>query len=435
MRKVGKAVGFVIAVALLVILFILPTMIVAKTWLVWKVLWGYVEGVSNLTGLNQYLLTALALVMLVPFYVGTDMLFSFRGMVSRRTRYTGAAILVAMSIVYNLSLYYVTKEMAFAFTSGAVQKWYAVTPEGVKYYDRPGFDTTYGIPLQPLTPDVISKLKVSEKSESKPVQPTKAKPSPGQRVIAAECHWAVKAPDCASSLASLRQSVGSGFLAYYEVKSGDEIVIHKVAEAKELDAPKQWEFGVFVGPFSTESETLPWLRSLRAQHALLEFAEWRIVPIAGAPVPGVVLAMRMKTPPKTVVDVLKREASDYESQWHKWGEHTYAFDLNGDGSLDYLEQSFSIAGGERNSSLHILIATRGTFAYSSIDPCGDVWIERSTRNGVHTILCEWAQSIMVGGVERHAWDGKKYVGTGEFLGEGEQARLRKAPSSLSEPKQ
>ncbi|MBU4372704.1 MAG: hypothetical protein KKH02_06940 [Proteobacteria bacterium] len=171
MGKVGKAAGFLIAMVLLVVLFVVPTMIVAKTWLVWSVFWGYVEGLENLTGINHYILTALALIMLVPYYIGTDMLFSFRGLVSQRRRYTGAAILLVMAVGYNLSLYYVTKEMAFAFSGGAVQKWYAVTPEGVKYYNRPGFDTTYGIPVQPVTPEVIPKLKLLEKGEFKPIDP------------------------------------------------------------------------------------------------------------------------------------------------------------------------------------------------------------------------------------------------------------------------
>ncbi len=172
MGKVGKAVGVLIALGLLVILFVVPTMIAMKTWLVWKVFWGYVEGVSNLTGLNQYLLTALALVLLVPFYIGADMLFSFRGLWSRRWRYTGAAILLAMAVGYNLSLYYVTKEMAFAFAGGAAQKWYAITPKGVKYYDRPGFDTEYGTALQPVTPEIVVKLKLLEKGEFTPIDPS-----------------------------------------------------------------------------------------------------------------------------------------------------------------------------------------------------------------------------------------------------------------------
>lgn len=172
MGKVGKALGVLIALALLVVLFVVPTMFVANTWLAWSAFWGYVDAVSNLTGINQYLLTALALMMLVPYYIGTDMLFSFRGLVSRRRRYTGAAILLAMAVGYNLSLYYVTKEMAFAFSGGAAQKWYALTPEGVKYYSRSGFDTTYGISLQPVTPELMPKLKLLEKGEYKPIDPT-----------------------------------------------------------------------------------------------------------------------------------------------------------------------------------------------------------------------------------------------------------------------
>ena len=36
------------------------------------------------------------------------------------------------AVIYNLSIYWGTKETAFAFSTGAAQKWYALTPEGVK---------------------------------------------------------------------------------------------------------------------------------------------------------------------------------------------------------------------------------------------------------------------------------------------------------------
>ncbi len=61
-----------------------------------------------------------------------------------------------------------------AVVGGAPQKWYALTPDGVKYYDGPGVDPRYRIPLQPITPELARKLKLLEKGGVKPIDPTQA---------------------------------------------------------------------------------------------------------------------------------------------------------------------------------------------------------------------------------------------------------------------
>jgi hypothetical protein len=193
MNKLGKVTVIVGALAVLIILFIVPTMLVVKSFKIWNAYWGYVETMSDLTGLNRYLVTAGALLMFVPFFIGADMLFSVRSFRSRRTRYTGAGILLVLAAGYNVSLYYVTKDVSFAFVGGAPQKWYALTPEGVKFYDRPGVDPNYGIPLKPVTPEVVRKLRLLEKGEFKPIDPARAtffNPITGEPQV-----WYYKYPD------------------------------------------------------------------------------------------------------------------------------------------------------------------------------------------------------------------------------------------------
>ncbi|MEM4188345.1 MAG: hypothetical protein QXN56_04200, partial [Candidatus Hadarchaeum sp.] len=75
---------------------------------------------------------------------------------------------------WNVSLYALTRQQFFAFKEGTVLKWYALTPEGPKFFDRPGVDPVYGIPLKPVTPDVVRQLKLVEKGEFKPIDPRRA---------------------------------------------------------------------------------------------------------------------------------------------------------------------------------------------------------------------------------------------------------------------
>lgn len=193
MNKLGKAAVVLGGLLILVVFFMIPTMIALKSFAIWHVYGGYVDAIADLTGLNRYLVTAGALVMFVPFYIGASMLFSVRALVSRWRRYTGVGILLALAVLYNLGLYYATKEMAFAFAGGAAQKWYAVTPDGVKLFDRPGVEPAYGIVLKPVTPDVIRSLRLLQKGEFKPIDPRRAvffNPNTGEAQV-----WYYQYPD------------------------------------------------------------------------------------------------------------------------------------------------------------------------------------------------------------------------------------------------
>lgn len=154
-------------ILIVLILLFIPTIIAMKYVAISQIYSHFVESVSNLTGLNKYLVKAGVALMLIPLYIGLKFFFS----INKKRRYIGASILITLLAVYNLSLYNFTKDLYFAFSEGKALKWYALTPEGVKFFDRAGVEPVYGITLKPVTPDVIRNLKLLQKGDFRPVDP------------------------------------------------------------------------------------------------------------------------------------------------------------------------------------------------------------------------------------------------------------------------
>lgn len=79
---------------------------------------------------------------MVPFLYALRLLVS----VSSAKRRIGTGIVTAFVVVYNLALYQATRDVSFSFQGdNPTLKWYALTPEGVKYFDRDGRDPVYGM--------------------------------------------------------------------------------------------------------------------------------------------------------------------------------------------------------------------------------------------------------------------------------------------------
>jgi hypothetical protein len=112
----------------------------------------YVDHFSQITRLDPHLANLVFVVFLVPAFFGVrSYLFSFK----KARRRAGLAVLVALAILYNGSLYLVTRNQYFV---GADTKYYALVPGGVVFSARPGIDPQYGIRFQPVTPDKIKWL-------------------------------------------------------------------------------------------------------------------------------------------------------------------------------------------------------------------------------------------------------------------------------------
>jgi len=159
-----------LALGVVLIFFLFPA---ADLWFVWKVYRRFVDTVANTTGFNSYLVMAGALLGFVLFYRGVSLVLY--SPFNRRKRWLGIGILLVLAVAYNLTLYAATKDASFGFQSGTANKYYAITPTGVRFYDRPGVDPSYGIPLQPVTPENIRNLELLRRGEFVPVDPLAAR--------------------------------------------------------------------------------------------------------------------------------------------------------------------------------------------------------------------------------------------------------------------
>ena len=150
--------GIIITV---VIFLILISSAILKHATIHQVYFYYVDSIHHLTGLNKYLIKTAVLLSIIPFIIGLR--WYFFSPINKKLRYTGAAILIAIMILFNLSLYYFTRSSYFAFSEGKVLKWYASTPEGVRFYDAPGYDPKYGLELKQATPELIANLEKTKR--------------------------------------------------------------------------------------------------------------------------------------------------------------------------------------------------------------------------------------------------------------------------------
>jgi hypothetical protein len=119
-----------------------------------------VDKFVDATGMSIFLVKGILVVVLIPFFlalreIGMVPLFKKTGRLSKRTAYGIAACYVS---AYFLSMYFATKDTYFHHTGDKViaTKYYAVTPEGIRYFDTPGVDPKYGITLRPATPEMVA---------------------------------------------------------------------------------------------------------------------------------------------------------------------------------------------------------------------------------------------------------------------------------------
>jgi hypothetical protein len=150
----SKPVRILIAVVV-VALFAWPLFVMGNYFTVRSVYRHFVDSLADKLGWNQYLINALVLVGLVPFFYAVKLFFSPFNKTNRRM---GALLMTCMAVAYNLFFYFGTRDAAFGFGHRQVLKYYARTDKGIVFYDRPGFDPMTGQELKPVTPEVVREL-------------------------------------------------------------------------------------------------------------------------------------------------------------------------------------------------------------------------------------------------------------------------------------
>lgn len=153
-NKINKLLGLIV---LILIIFITLAIIIPKFPIfVVKRTFNYaVYHIVNVSGLSPWLVKGILVFALMPFYWA---LLEVSKIFSRRKK-LAKFIIVGYSGLFFLTMFLVSRDTYFQMYDGAPIKYYAITPEGIKFFDSPGYDPKYGIKLQPVNPEIIEKYK------------------------------------------------------------------------------------------------------------------------------------------------------------------------------------------------------------------------------------------------------------------------------------
>ena len=121
----ARSIGRIVITVLVVVGLAWLLLVVVRDLIIYGLYFRYVDELAAKTGLNKYLINVLAAAGLAPFLLGVKYYF-FSLKRDKRTR--GAALLLGMTVVYNLALFAATKD-------NVIGRFYAITPDGVKYSD------------------------------------------------------------------------------------------------------------------------------------------------------------------------------------------------------------------------------------------------------------------------------------------------------------
>jgi serine/threonine protein kinase len=124
------------------------------------------QNLVNVSGINPNLAKAVVILVTIPFFWAvtkyTGRVYRSPGLRPSLKLYTNiyGIILVGYVAVFFLTLYGASRSNCFGQTTGEALKWYAWTPEGIRFADSPGVDPKYGVTLKPVTPEIVSLIEI-----------------------------------------------------------------------------------------------------------------------------------------------------------------------------------------------------------------------------------------------------------------------------------
>ncbi len=165
LKKILMPVGITFVVILAIVLILYIFAIPFDVYIIVKLYNYVVAKIVNITGINQWLVKGIVIIALIP------LLWVLPNIYRGKYKKTARAIGFLYVGIFFLSLFFLSKDIYFTHSGEGTLKWYALTPEGVKFYDSPGIDPVYGITLKPVTPEVIRNLKLLQKGDFRVVDP------------------------------------------------------------------------------------------------------------------------------------------------------------------------------------------------------------------------------------------------------------------------
>jgi hypothetical protein len=134
---------------------------------IFKLTYDYVVwNIVRVSGMSRWLVKGIIILLMIPFLWALCEIFKikFRIKIFGKTlvksyRKVASLIIIVYISLFFLSMYFLSRDSYFDFYNKEPLKWYAETPEGIRYFDSDGYDPVYGIKLKPVTPDIINKYK------------------------------------------------------------------------------------------------------------------------------------------------------------------------------------------------------------------------------------------------------------------------------------
>lgn len=144
--------GIIVLLGLVLYLFAIPF----DVYLIWKIYDYVVFKIVDISGFNKWLVKGIVIIALIPLLWVLPRVY--RGKYKKAAR---AAGLFYVGLFF-LTLFFLSKDAYFT-REGRPAKFYIVTSSGVKYVDSEDIDRATGRKPQPVTPEILEKLKRWEK--------------------------------------------------------------------------------------------------------------------------------------------------------------------------------------------------------------------------------------------------------------------------------
>jgi len=164
-----KAKKTFVVVAIILLVFMVAMLIfweVFKYSIFIKTFNHVVQNIINVSGMSHWLAKGIVLFSIIPFFLAIIEVFKLRVRLNifkkkpvRSYRKIAIVVIIIYIAAYLFGMFFMSKNIYFSHSEKDLKptKYYAVTPEGLKFYDTPGRDPKYGTELKPVTPDVIER--------------------------------------------------------------------------------------------------------------------------------------------------------------------------------------------------------------------------------------------------------------------------------------
>lgn len=154
---------------LIVVIFLISMLLIWETLkftFVIKTFDYVVDNFVNVSGMSHWLAKGIVILLMIPFFwalgeffkIGFKLRNLFSKKKTRNYRKLGLVIVIVYIALFFLSMFFLSRGTYFGHFKGEAIKYYAVTPEGIRFFDSPGFDSKYGIELKPVTSDMMVKF-------------------------------------------------------------------------------------------------------------------------------------------------------------------------------------------------------------------------------------------------------------------------------------